>query len=88
MVTSWSLCSRHHHVSDGDFLQLQQLQHLETLEVLDSYYRPEPQTDPSWVINEPSPRLLQLISELQKLTNHRVRVITTSHRDLLTCQCV
>ncbi|XP_026194964.1 uncharacterized protein im:7136021 isoform X2 [Anabas testudineus] len=79
---------RHHHVSDGDFLQLQQLQQLDTLEILDSYYKPEPQVDPSWVVNEPGPRLLQLISELQKLTNHRVRVITTSHRDLLTCHCI
>ncbi|KAG7238048.1 hypothetical protein INR49_031402 [Caranx melampygus] len=63
---------RHHHVSDGDFLQLHQLQHLDTLEVLDSYYRPDP-TDPSWVIYEPSPRLRQLILDLQKLTNHRVQ---------------
>ncbi|KAG8013028.1 hypothetical protein GBF38_021210 [Nibea albiflora] len=78
---------RHHHVSDGDFLRLQQLQHLNTLEVLDSFYRPDP-TDPSWVVYEPSPRLLQLISDLQKLTNHRVRVITSSHRDPLTCHCV
>ncbi|XP_022620411.1 uncharacterized protein LOC111236083 [Seriola dumerili] len=78
---------RHHHVSDSDFLQLQQLQRLNTLEVLDSYYRPDP-TDPSWVVYEPSPRLLQLISDLQKLTNHRVRVITSSHRDPLTCHCV
>ncbi|XP_073338992.1 uncharacterized protein [Pagrus major] len=78
---------RHHHVSDSDFLHLQQLQHLDTLEVLDSYYRPDP-TDPSWVVYEPSPRLLQLISDLQELTNHRVRVITRSHRDPLTCHCV
>ncbi|KAM8737655.1 uncharacterized protein AB9X84_022643 isoform 1-T1 [Acanthopagrus schlegelii] len=78
---------RHHHVSDGDFLRLQQLQHLDTLELLDSYYRPDP-ADPSWVVNEPSPRLLQLISDLQDLTNHRVRVITSSHRDPLTCHCV
>ncbi|GLD69046.1 uncharacterized protein AKAME5_002035900 [Lates japonicus] len=78
---------RHHHVSDADFLQLQQLWHLDTLEVLDSYYRPDP-TDPSLVVYEPSPRLLQLISDLQKLTNHRVRVITSSHRDPLACHCV
>ncbi|XP_039993246.1 uncharacterized protein LOC120795392 [Xiphias gladius] len=78
---------RHHHVSDGDFLHLQELQHLDTLEVLDSYYRPNP-TDPSWVVFEPSPRLLQLISDLQKLTNHRVQVITSSRRDPLTCHCV
>ncbi|XP_030299457.1 uncharacterized protein LOC115597565 isoform X2 [Sparus aurata] len=78
---------RHHHVSDGDFLRLQQLQRLDTLEVLDSYYRPN-SADPSWVVNEPSPRLLQLISDLQELTNHRVRVITSSHRDPLTCHCV
>ncbi|XP_029349084.1 uncharacterized protein LOC115035425 [Echeneis naucrates] len=78
---------RHNHVADSDFLQLQQLQSLETLEVLDSYYRPDP-TDPSWVVYEPSPRLLQLILDLQKLTNYRVQVITTSQRDLLTCHCV
>ncbi|XP_051250542.1 uncharacterized protein im:7136021 isoform X2 [Dicentrarchus labrax] len=78
---------RHQHVSDADFLCLQQLQSLDTLEVLDSYYRPDP-ADPSWVVYEPSPRLLQLISDLQKLTNHRVRVITSSHRDPLTCDCV
>ncbi|XP_071354379.1 uncharacterized protein [Trachinotus anak] len=78
---------RHHHVSDSDFLQLQQLQRLNTLEVLDSYYRPDP-TDPSWVVYEPSPRLQQLISDLQKLTNHRVRIITRSNRDPLNCHCV
>ncbi|KAM9341607.1 uncharacterized protein ABDE67_015272 [Symphorus nematophorus] len=78
---------RHHHVSDDDFLRLQQLQRLDTLEVLDSFHRPDP-SDPSWVVYEPSPRLLQLISDLQKLTNHRVRVITSSHRDPLTCRCV
>ncbi|XP_026164214.1 uncharacterized protein LOC113131310 [Mastacembelus armatus] len=78
---------RHHNVSDEDFLHLQQLQHLDTLEILDSYYRPDP-ADPSWVVNEPSARLLQLISDLQTLTNHRVRVITSSHRDPLTCHCV
>lgn len=82
-----SLCFRHRHVSDDDFLRLQQLQRLNTLEILDSYYRPDP-SDPSWVVYEPSPRLLQLISDLQKLTNHRVRVVTSSHRDPLTCHCV
>ncbi|XP_069567750.1 uncharacterized protein [Brachyistius frenatus] len=78
---------RHNHVSDEDFLCLRQLQHLDTLEVLDSYYRPDP-ADPSWVVYEPSPRLLQLIADLQKLTNHRVRVITGTHGDPLTCHCV
>nr|XP_046268607.1 uncharacterized protein LOC124071769 [Scatophagus argus] len=78
---------RHHHVSDGDFLCLQQLQQLDTLEVLDPYFRPDP-SNPNWIMYEPSPRLLQLISDLQKLTNHRVRVITSSHREPLTCQCV
>lgn len=78
---------RHHHLSDSDFLRLQQLQHLNTLEILDSYYRPDP-SDPSWVVYEPSSRLLQLISDLQKLTNHRVQVITSSHRDTLSCHCV
>lgn len=78
---------RHQHVSDQDFLCLQQLQQLHTLEVLDSYYRPDP-TDPSWVVYQPSPRLLQLSSDLQTLTNHRVRVLTSSHRDPLTCDCV
>ncbi|KAM9354746.1 uncharacterized protein KZ484_012829 [Pholidichthys leucotaenia] len=78
---------RHHHVSDEDFLCLQQLQHLHTLEVVDSYHRPDPK-DPSLVIFEPSPRLLRLISDLQKLTNHRVRVITSSQRDPLSCHCV
>ncbi|XP_044231210.1 uncharacterized protein im:7136021 isoform X2 [Thunnus albacares] len=78
---------RHNHVSDEDFLQLQQLQRLDTLEVLDSYYRPDP-SDPSWVVYEPSPRLLRLTSDLHRLTDHRVRVLTSSHRDLLTCHCV
>lgn len=78
---------RHRHLSDGDFLCLQHLQRLDTLEVLDSYYRPDP-NDPSWVVYEASSRLLQLISDLQKLTNHRVRVITSSHRDTLSCDCV
>ncbi|XP_067334871.1 uncharacterized protein im:7136021 [Channa argus] len=82
-----SLRIRHHHVSDGDFLQLHQLQQLNTLEVLDSFHRPDP-TDPNWVVNKPSPRLLQLILDLQKLTNHRIHVITSLNRDLLTCHCV
>lgn len=86
-LTRLFLRHRHHHVSDDDFLCLQQLQHLDTLEVLDSYYRPDP-TDPSWVVYEPSPRLLQLKSDLQRLTNHRVGVVTSSRRDLLACQCV
>ncbi|XP_028250503.1 uncharacterized protein LOC114427014 isoform X2 [Parambassis ranga] len=78
---------RHHHVSDDDFLQLQQLQHLQTLEVLDSYHRPNP-SDPSWVIYEPSPHLQQLIHDLQRQTNHGVQVITSSQRDPLSCHCV
>lgn len=78
---------RHHHLSDEDFLCLQQLQRLDTLEVLDSFYRPDP-TDPTRVVNRPSPRLLQLISDLQNLTNHRVQVLTSSHRDPLSCHCV
>ncbi|XP_034419119.1 uncharacterized protein LOC117751391 isoform X2 [Cyclopterus lumpus] len=78
---------RHHHLSDNDFLHLQQLQHLVTLEVLDSFYKPDP-TDPSWVIHQPSPRLRQLISDLQELTNHRVQVITSSHREPLSCHCI
>ncbi|XP_022065859.1 uncharacterized protein im:7136021 isoform X2 [Acanthochromis polyacanthus] len=78
---------RHQHVSDEDFLCLQQLQQLHTLEVLDSYYRPDP-TDPSWVVYQPPPRLLQLSADLQRRTNHRVRVVTSSHRDPLTCDCV
>ncbi|KAM4723300.1 uncharacterized protein FYW61_014091 isoform 2-T2 [Anableps anableps] len=82
-----TLAIRHHHVSDEDFLGLHQLQHLNTLEVLDSFYRPDPK-DPSWVVYKPSPRLLQLISDLQKLTSHKVRVITSSHTDLLPCGCI
>ncbi|KAM7375639.1 hypothetical protein PAMP_005434 [Pampus punctatissimus] len=78
---------RHNHVSDEDFLQLQLLQRLDTLEVLDSYYTPD-QSDPSWVVYEPSPRLLRLTSDLHRQTNHRVRVLTNSHRDPLTCHCV
>lgn len=78
---------RHHHVSDGDFLHLQQLQHLHTVEVLDSYHRPDV-SDPNRIVNKPSPRLLRLISDLQNLTNHRVRVITTSQRDPFNCHCV
>ncbi|MEQ2292392.1 hypothetical protein AMECASPLE_022703 [Ameca splendens] len=82
-----TLAIRHHHVSDEDFLGLHQLQHLNTLEILDSFYRPDP-NDPSLVVYKPSSRLLQLISDLQKLTNHKVRVITSSHRDALTCACI
>uniref|UniRef100_A0A3B3YHH1 F-box domain-containing protein n=1 Tax=Poecilia mexicana TaxID=48701 RepID=A0A3B3YHH1_9TELE len=82
-----TLAIRHHHASDEDFLGLHRLQHLNTLEVLDSFYRPDPK-DPSLVVNKPSPRLLQLISDLQKLTNHKVRVLTSSHIDLLPCGCV
>ncbi|XP_038156824.1 uncharacterized protein LOC119793677 [Cyprinodon tularosa] len=82
-----TLAIRHHHVSDEDFLGLHQLQHLTTLEVLDSFYRPDPK-DPSWVVNQPSPRLLQLISVLQQRTNNQVRVTTSSNRDLLSCGCI
>uniref|UniRef100_A0A3Q2QAM7 Uncharacterized LOC105938078 n=2 Tax=Fundulus heteroclitus TaxID=8078 RepID=A0A3Q2QAM7_FUNHE len=82
-----TLAIRHHHVLDEDFLGVHQLQHLKTLEVLDSFYRPDP-NDPSLVVYKPSPRLLQLISDLQKLTNHKIRVITSSHRDLLRCGCI
>ncbi|XP_028994798.1 uncharacterized protein LOC114848477 [Betta splendens] len=78
---------RHHNVPDSDFLQLQNLQQLDVLEILDSYYRPNP-LDPSLVVNKPSPHLLQLIVDFQKMTNHRVKVLTSSHRDLLTCHCV
>ena len=86
-VTCRSSPCRHHHLSDGDFLSLQQLQRLHTLEVLDSFHRPDP-SDPGWVVYEPSARLLQLTSDLQTLTNHRVRVLTSSHRDKLSCHCV
>ncbi|XP_068607954.1 uncharacterized protein [Brachionichthys hirsutus] len=82
-----TLRMRHHHVSDDDFLCLQQLQRLDTLEVLDSYYRPDP-ADPSRVVYEPSPRLSWLISELHERSNHRVQVVTSTCRDALTCQCV
>ncbi|KAF7644771.1 hypothetical protein LDENG_00216240 [Lucifuga dentata] len=79
---------RHHHVSDFDFLRLQQLQYLHTLEILDSYYRPNP-ADLSRIVSGPSPNLLQLISELRRLTNHRVQVITAAtNKDPLSCNCV
>ncbi|CAK6982069.1 uncharacterized protein LOC128375258 [Scomber scombrus] len=35
-----------------------------------------------------SPRLPRLTSDLYRLTNHRVRVLTSSHRDPLTCPCI
>ncbi|XP_013877184.1 uncharacterized protein LOC106526985, partial [Austrofundulus limnaeus] len=79
-----SLAIRHLHVPDDDFLNLRELQHLHTLEILDSFHRPDP-TDPSWVVNKPSPRLLQLISDLQEQTNQRVRVLTSAHKDFLNC---
>lgn len=78
---------RHHHVSDADFLSLQHLQRLHTLEILDAFHRPDP-SDPSWVVSGPSPRLLQLTSHLQQQTNRRVHVITSSRRDALSCDCV
>ncbi|XP_072221981.1 uncharacterized protein [Leuresthes tenuis] len=77
---------RHQRVSDEDFLCLQHLQHLNTLEVLDAFYCPDP--NHPRVVYEPSPHLLKLTSDLQKLTSHRVQVITNSHRDPLTCSCV
>ncbi|XP_047467103.1 uncharacterized protein LOC125023696 isoform X2 [Mugil cephalus] len=82
-----TLSIRHQHVPDEDFLSLQRLQRLHTVEVLDSYYRPNP-AEPGWGASQPSPRLLQLTSDLQKLTNHRVRVLTSSHRDPLSCDCI
>ncbi|KAM9842683.1 uncharacterized protein ACBR49_014073 isoform 2-T2 [Aulostomus maculatus] len=78
---------RHHHVPDEDFLQLQQLQYLDTLEILDSYHRPDP-SDPAKVTYEPSPRLLQLTSDLQKHSSRRLRVLISSQRDPRSCYCV
>ncbi|CAG5866945.1 unnamed protein product, partial [Menidia menidia] len=78
---------RHQRVSDEDFLCLQQLQHLKSLEVLDAFHWPDP-NDQSLVVYEPSPRLLRLISDLEKLSNHRIQVISKSRRDYLTCSCV
>ncbi|XP_071782520.2 uncharacterized protein LOC139932575 [Centroberyx gerrardi] len=83
-----TLKMRHHNVPDSDFLRLQQLQHLETLEILDSYHRPD-RDDPDRVTYRPGPHLLYLIAQLQSLTNHRVRVVTCrQHRDPFTCHCV
>ncbi|XP_029973147.1 uncharacterized protein LOC115406982 isoform X2 [Salarias fasciatus] len=78
---------RHRHVSDEDFLRLQQLERLHTLEILDSYYKPDP-SDPSWTVYEPSPHLLRLVSDLQNQTGHRVQVITSSVRDPISCHCI
>lgn len=78
---------RHRHVSDQDFLHLQQLHCLHTLEILDSYYKPNPK-DPTWTIYQPSPHLVQLISDLQRQTNHRVQVITSSVRNPIACHCI
>ncbi|RVE55558.1 hypothetical protein OJAV_G00235050 [Oryzias javanicus] len=66
------LAIRHHGVSGEDFLLLQELKHLHTVEILDAYHRPNPE-EPSWVLYEPSPHLLQLTCKLQELTNHRVQ---------------
>ncbi|XP_041668580.1 uncharacterized protein LOC121526200 isoform X2 [Cheilinus undulatus] len=77
----------HLHISDEDFLSLQQLQRLNTLEILDLFHRPDPR-DPSWVVYGPSPRLQRLTSDLQQQTDHRVRVVTSVRRDRLTCECI
>lgn len=82
-----SLCFRHRNVSEDDFLQLAQLQHLETLEVLDAFYAPDPRHT-TRIVYQASPHLLQLISHLNTLTDHRVQVITNSRRCILTCSCV
>ncbi|XP_029686494.1 uncharacterized protein isoform X2 [Takifugu rubripes] len=81
------LSIRHRNVSDDDFLQLAQLQHLETLEVLDAFYAPDPRHT-TRIVYQASPHLLQLISDLKTLTDHRVQVITNSRRCILTCSCV
>ncbi|XP_029900371.1 uncharacterized protein LOC115354228 [Myripristis murdjan] len=74
---------KHHNVPDDDFLCLARLQQLETLEVLDSYHQPDRVGD------QPSPRLLRLVAELQSLTNHRVQVVTSrGGGDLPACPCV
>lgn len=78
---------RHKNVWDDDFLHLCQLEHLETLEVLDAFYAPDP-GHATQIIYRASPHLLQLISDLKKLTNHRVQVIFNSSRCILTCRCV
>lgn len=78
---------RHRHVSDEDFLHLRQLHCLHTLEILDSYYKPNPK-DPTWTVYEPSPHLVRLISDLQRQTNHRVQVITSSARNPIACHCI
>ncbi|CAN9501904.1 unnamed protein product [Ophioblennius macclurei] len=78
---------RHRHVSDEDFLDLQRLRCLHTLEILDSYYKPD-LADPGWIVYEPPDHLLRLISDLQTRTNHRIWVVTKSTRDPIACQCV
>lgn len=82
-----ALCFRHRNVSDDDFLRLAQLQHLETLEVLDAFYAPDPR-HMTRLVYQASPHLLQLTSDLTQLTDHRVQVITNPSRCILTCNCV
>ncbi|XP_011490997.1 uncharacterized protein LOC105357549 [Oryzias latipes] len=82
-----TLAIRHHGVLEEDFLFLQEMKHLHTVEILDVYHRPNPK-DPSWVLYESSPHLLQLIQKLQQQTNHRVQVITSSRSNTLSCDCI
>ncbi|XP_029586640.1 uncharacterized protein im:7136021 isoform X1 [Salmo trutta] len=69
-----TLKMRHYNVPEREFLSLQQLKHLEQLEILDAH--------------SPSPHLLQLIHKLQVLTNHRTQIIhSLGPRDPTTCYC-
>uniref|UniRef100_A0A8C7FSF1 Im:7136021 n=1 Tax=Oncorhynchus kisutch TaxID=8019 RepID=A0A8C7FSF1_ONCKI len=69
-----TLKMRHYNVPEKEFLSLQQLKHLEQLEILDAH--------------SPSPHLLQLIHKLQVLTNHRTQIIhSLGPRDPTTCYC-
>ncbi|XP_041703154.1 uncharacterized protein im:7136021 isoform X3 [Coregonus clupeaformis] len=67
-----TLKMRHYNVPEREFLSLQQLKHLERLEILDAQ----------------SPHLLQLIHKLQVLTNHSTQIIhSRGLRDPTGCYC-
>lgn len=67
---------RRQNVTKRDFMNLHQLQHLKSLEILDAS-------------TETTPSLLDQICQLHSLTNHKVNVITSVCKtDPLVCNCV
>ncbi|KAM8834089.1 uncharacterized protein ACB058_017789 [Synchiropus picturatus] len=73
---------RQRDASDDDILRLQDLQHLQTLELIESFCSPGGKSTVS------SQRAAQTVARLQQLVHHKFRVVTGPQSDLLTCNCI